>query len=294
LLQAALQQVLGTHVKQAGSVVDPTRLRFDFTHFTGMAPEERAEVERIVNHQIVRNEAVATEVMDLDQALKTGAMALFGEKYGDTVRVVTIPGFSRELCGGTHVQRTGDIGVARITYEGSSSAGVRRIEMVTGPEAVITHLEAERGDLAAELDKARDQQKTLEREVARMKEQIAQSKSASVEGQARAIKGVQVLAARVDGLDRAQLRNLADALRNKFKTAVVALASAEDGQIALITAVTKDITGKVHAGKLLGTLAAAVGGKGGGRPDLAEGGGNDPAALDAALEQVYASVEGML
>ena len=294
LLQASLQQVLGKHVKQAGSVVDPTRLRFDFTHYAGLSVEERAEVERMVNEQIVRNSEVATEVMALDDAVKTGAMALFGEKYGEKVRVVTVSDFSRELCGGTHVKRTGDIGVARIIYEGSISAGVRRIEIVTGPEAVIHHLESEKVELHKELDKARDAQKTLERQIAQMKEQVAQSKSGSLEQQVRQIKGAKVLAARVDGLDRAQLRALADSLRNKWQSAVVALAAADNGQIALVTAVTKDLTGKVHAGKLLGAIAQAVGGKGGGRPDLAEGGGTNVEALGAALDGVYEAVEGML
>jgi len=294
LLQASLQRVLGKHVKQAGSVVDPTRLRFDFTHYAGLSPEERAEVERLVNEQILLNTKVDTQVMALDEAIQTGAMALFGEKYGDKVRVVNIPGYSRELCGGTHVARTGDIGVARITYEGSISAGVRRIEIVTGPGAVLSHLDAEKATLAQELEKAKDAQRALERQLAQMKEQVAQAKSGSLEDSARAIKGAQVLAARADGLDRAQLRALADTLRNKWPSAVIALAAVDQGQIALVTAVTKDLTAKVHAGKLLGTLAQAVGGKGGGRPDLAEGGGSNVEALAAALDGVYASVEAML
>ncbi|MBY0505863.1 MAG: alanine--tRNA ligase [Bryobacteraceae bacterium] len=290
LLQAALQNVLGKHIKQAGSVVDPTRLRFDFTHYAGLSPEERASVERIINEHIVQNTEVTTTVMDIDTALKTGAMALFGEKYGDSVRVVDIPGFSRELCGGTHVSRTGDIGVARIVYEGSISAGVRRIEAVTGPEAVIHALEANTAELKAELDKTKEAQKLLERQVAQMKEQLAHAKSGSLEGEAREINGVKVLAARADGLDRAQLRNLVDALRSKWPSAVIVLASADGGQISIVTGVTKDLTSKVHAGKLLGTVAQAVGGKGGGRPDLAEGGGNNVEALAGALEQVYTSV----
>lgn len=294
LLQAALQQVLGKHVKQAGSVVDPTRLRFDFTHYAGLSGEERGEIESLINRHIVANDPVTTEVMGIDDALKTGAMALFGEKYGDRVRVVTVPGFSRELCGGTHVARTGDIGVARIVYEGSISAGVRRIEAVTGPAAVIHSLEAEKGELTQELDKAKELARQLERQIAQMKEQIAQSKSASLEDQARAVKGVKVLATRVDGLDRGQLRNLADTLRNKLQSAVVVLAAADNGQIAIVTAVTKDLTGKVHAGKILGSVAQAVGGKGGGRPDLAEGGGSNVEALPAALEAVYGTVEPLL
>jgi alanyl-tRNA synthetase len=293
LLQAALQTVLGKHVKQAGSVVEPSRLRFDFTHYASLSADERTEVERLVNLEVLRNTAVSVEVMDLDNALQTGAMALFGEKYGDKVRVVTVPGFSRELCGGTHVSRTGDIGVARIVYEGSISAGVRRIEMVTGP-AVVERFEAEKHELAAELDKIREQQKTLERQVAQLKEKVAHAQSGEIEGQAREIKGAKVLAARADGLDRAQMRTMADALRNKWKSAVVVLASAEESQVAIVCAVTKDLTAKAHAGKLLGEIAKAVGGKGGGRPDLAEGGGTNPAALDAALAAVPAQVEALL
>ena len=294
LLQAALQSVLGKHIKQAGSVVDATRLRFDFTHYAGLSAEERMAVERIVNEHILQNTEVTTTVMDIDTALKTGAMALFGEKYGDEVRVVNIPGFSRELCGGTHVSRTGDIGVARIVYEGSISAGVRRIEAVTGPEAVIHALVANTTELQAELDRTKEAQKLLERQVAQMKEQIAHAKSGSLEGEARDVGGVKILAARVDGLDRAQLRNIADAFRGKWPSAVIVLASVEGGQIAIITAVTKDLTSKVHAGKLLGTVAQAVGGKGGGRPDLAEGGGTDVEALAAALDHVHTTVSASL
>lgn len=294
LLQAALQQVLGKHVKQAGSVVEPSRLRFDFTHYAGLSAEERTEIESIINRHVVANQPVTTEVMAIDDALKTGAMALFGEKYGDRVRVVTVPGFSRELCGGTHVGRTGDIGVARIVYEGSISAGVRRIEAVTGPAAVIESLVVEKQEIASELDKAKEQARTLERQIAQLKEQIAQAKSATIEDQARAVKGVKVLSTQVEGLDRGQLRNLADTLRNKLQSAVVVLASTENGQIAIVTAVTKDLTGKVHAGKILGSVAQAVGGKGGGRPDLAEGGGSNIDALPAALEAVYATIEPLL
>ena len=294
LLQAALQNVLGKHIKQAGSVVDSTRLRFDFTHYAGLSTEERTAVERIVNEHILQNTEVTTTVMDIDTALKTGAMALFGEKYGDEVRVVNIPGFSRELCGGTHVSRTGDIGVARIVYEGSISAGVRRIEAVTGPEAVIQALVANTTELQAELDRTKEAQKLLERQVTQMKEQIAHAKSGSLEGEARDAGGVKILAARVDGLDRAQLRNIADSFRSKWPSAVIVLASVEGGQIAIITAVTKDLTSKVHAGKLLGTVAQAVGGKGGGRPDLAEGGGTNVEALAAALDHVYTTVPASL
>ena len=294
LLQAALQQTLGKHVKQAGSVVEPARLRFDFTHYASLSADERTEVERLINQEIVQNVPVGLEVMNLDDALQTGAMALFGEKYGDKVRVVTVPGFSRELCGGTHVSRTGDIGVAKIVYEGSISAGVRRIEIITGPDAVLSRLESERSELSAEVEKAREQQRQLERQVEQLKEKVAVALTVEVEAAAREIRGVQVVATQVEGVDRNQLRNMADQLRNKWKSAVVVLAASTDSGIALIAAVTKDLTAKVHAGKLVGAVAQAVGGKGGGRPDLAEAGGRDAAALPAALAGVYASVEKML
>mgnify|MGYP005834689659 CR=1 FL=1 len=307
LAHAALRQVLGTHVKQAGSVVDPARLRFDFSHYAAMAPEEVAEVERLVNEQILRNAEVATEQMDIDAALQTGAMALFGEKYGDRVRVVSVPGFSRELCGGTHVKRTGDIGLLKIVSEGSISAGVRRLEAITGGEALrrfqqaqqnlaraAALLRASESDLSEHIEKLLAQQKSLEKELARLKDKAASASVGSLEAQAREIGGVKVLAARVDGLDRAQMRNMADAFRNKWPSAVIVLAAGGDGGVLIVSAVTKDLTAKVHAGKLAGAVAQAVGGKGGGRPDLAEAGGKDASALPEALNAVYASVESLL
>ena len=218
LLHAALRTVLGTHVKQAGSVVEPSRLRFDFTHYTAMDPDEIAEVERLTNEEILANIEVRTDIMDLDNALKTGAMALFGEKYGDQVRVVSVDGFSKELCGGTHVARTGDIGICKIVYEGSISAGVRRIEAITGEGALRRFQEAQ-AQLARfqgiDVEKVLEREKFLERENQALKTQLAQAKAAQLENQARELKGVKVLAARVDGLDRAQLRVLADSLRNQ-------------------------------------------------------------------------------
>ena len=303
LLQAALRQVLGTHVKQAGSVVEPDRLRFDFTHYAALDSAELEEVERLMNREILRNAPVDTTVMPLDQAISTGAMALFGEKYGDEVRVVTVPGFSRELCGGTHVGRTGDIGVAKIVYEGSISAGVRRIEAITGEGALKQYQEsagvlkrvadivrASEPELIEHVEKLLANERSLERQVEQLKEKLAQAASASLETQAHAVNGAQVLTARVDGMDRQQMRSLADSLRNKWKSAVVVLASGEDGNVSIVSAVTKDLTAKVHAGKLAGALAQAVGGKGGGRPDMAEGGGKDAAALNAGLESVLQTV----
>ena len=298
LLHAALRTVLGTHVKQAGSVVEPSRLRFDFTHYTAMDQDELAEVERLMNEQILANREVHTDVMDLDQALQTGAMALFGEKYGDKVRVVQIDTFSKELCGGTHVGRTGDIGICKIVYEGSISAGVRRIEAITGEGALKRFQEAlQQQAKYANVDVERliAREKTLEHELQQLKTKAAQAGAGDLESQARDIKGVKVLAAQVNGFDRAQLRTLVDSLRHKWKTgAVVVLASVEDSNVSIISGVTKDLTAKVHAGKLAGAVATAVGGKGGGRPDMAEAGGKDPAALPKALADVYTNVEGML
>ncbi len=307
LLHAALRTVLGKHVKQAGSVVEPDRLRFDFTHYTAMDADEIAEVERLANQQILANTVVHTEVMDLDNALQTGAMALFGEKYGDKVRVVEVPGFSKELCGGTHVLRTGDIGLCKVVSEGSISAGVRRIEAITGEGAldrfqktadalarVSDALHTRPEELIDHVGRLVEQQHDMEQQLRQMKTKIAQAQAGSIENSAREIKGVKVLAARVDGMDRAQLRSLVDSLRNKWKTAVVVIGSIDDSSVSIIAAVTKDLTSKVHAGKLVGVVAQAVGGKGGGRPDLAEAGGKDPSALPAALDDVYTRVEAML
>jgi alanyl-tRNA synthetase len=307
LLHAALRQVLGKHVKQAGSVVEPGRLRFDFTHYTAVDVEELAEIERLANEQIFENIPVTTEVMDLDSAVSSGAMALFGEKYADRVRVVSVGDFSRELCGGTHVARTGDIGLCKVVNEGSISAGVRRIEAITG-EATLRRLQessiamhrlaqlfkTSEADIYEQVERLQANQKQLERQVEQLKERIAQAQLGELDGRARLVKGVKVLAARVDSLDRGQMRTLADALRNKWRTGVVVLASADNGNVAIVSAVTKDLTSKVHAGKLAGAVAQAVGGKGGGRPDMAEAGGKDAAALGAALEEVYRSVEAQL
>jgi len=297
LLHAALRTVLGTHVKQAGSVVEPSRLRFDFTHYTAMDQDELAEVERLMNQEILANVEVHTDVMDLDQALQTGAMALFGEKYGDKVRVVQIDTFSKELCGGTHVGRTGDIGICKIVYEGSISAGVRRIEAITGQGALTRFQEALQQQAkyaGVDLEKLAAREKALEHELQQLKTKMAQAGAGDLESQARDIKGVKVLSVQVDGFDRAQLRTLVDSLRNKWKTAVVVLASTEDSNVSIVSGVTKDLTSKVHAGRIVGVIAQAVGGKGGGRPDMAEAGGRDPSALPQALADVYTSVEGML
>ncbi len=301
LLHAALRQVLGSHVKQAGSVVEPGRLRFDFNHYTALTGEERSEVERLVNQQILANTEVHTDIMELEQALNTGAMALFGEKYGESVRVVSIPGFSRELCGGTHVTRTGDIGLFKIVYEGSISAGVRRIEAVTGEGALerfqdasaqLAHagelLHASETGVIPQIEKLLEQTKNLERQVNELKTQAAHQQTGRLQG--RVIGNATVVAEKLEGLDSKQLRTLADSLRAKWGSAVIVIASVKDSHVSIVSAVSKDLTPKVQAGKLVGELATAIGGKGGGRPDMAEGAGKNPSLLPAALENVYATV----
>jgi alanyl-tRNA synthetase len=305
LLHAALRQVLGTHVKQAGSVVEPGRLRFDFTHYSPMTEDELSEVERLVNEQILANRDVTTDVMDLESALSTGAMALFGEKYGESVRVVSIPEFSRELCGGTHVRRTGDIGLFKIVYEGSISAGTRRIEAITG-EGALDRFQQASAQLARvgellhttesgvleHLEKTLEQTRILETQLKQLKARFAEAQAEKLTG--RAVNGATVLAEQVNGLDRTQLRTLADSLRNKWGSAVVVIASVNDGDVSIVSTVSKDLTGKVQAGKLVGEVAKALGGKGGGRPDMAEGAGKDASALSSALQGVYEKVGELL
>jgi alanyl-tRNA synthetase len=305
LLHAALRQVLGQHVKQAGSIVEPGRLRFDFNHYAAMTEDELREVEWLVNQQILANSEVKTDVMDLEQALSTGAMALFGEKYGESVRVVSIPDFSRELCGGTHVKRTGDIGLMKIVYEGSISAGVRRIEAVTGEGALERFqsatsqlnkfgqlLHTSETGVLEHVEKLLEHQKTLERQVDQLKTQVAHSQIEKFSG--RRFGAATVLAERVEGLDSKQLRSVVDELRNKWGSTVILLASVNGENVSIISAVSKDLTPKVQAGKLVGELAKALGGKGGGRPDMAEGAGKDAAALAGALAGIYERVGALL
>ncbi len=305
LLHAALRQTLGTHVKQAGSVVGPDRLRFDVTHYTAMDSAELEEIEKSVNERVLMNTPVTTNVMGIDDALKTGAMALFGEKYGEQVRVVKVDDFSTELCGGTHVARTGDIGVFKITAESSISAGVRRIEAVTGTgayeqykqtreaiEKLTSIVRVSEPDLVESVERLTAERKELEKQIEQLKAKLAQSSAGSLADDVREVNGVKVIAAKVEGLDRKQMRSLADSLRNKIQSGVVVLGTASNGNVALISMVSKDIAGKkVHAGKLVGAVAEQVGGRGGGRPDMAEAGGKDPAALAEALEKVYDLVD---
>jgi alanyl-tRNA synthetase len=303
LIHAALREVLGTHVKQAGSLVEPARLRFDFSHFTSVADEELQDIEDLVNKEVLKNIRVETlEDVPIDVAINEyHAMALFGEKYGERVRVVKIGDFSTELCGGTHTGATGEIGVVKLLGEGSVSSGVRRVEAVTGlgalnefrrdfqvaqlaaqlsPNAETAPAEALRLRLAAQ----EEELKKLRRELDEARMKSAASAVSGAADQAVEVKGVKVLAQRVDALDRGQMRTLVDNLRNKLGSGVVVLGSAQDGKVALIVGVTKDLTGKVQAGKIVGEIAKRVGGSGGGRPDMAEAGGKDPSQLDAALK----------
>jgi alanyl-tRNA synthetase len=302
LLHAALRQVLGTHVKQAGSLVSPSRLRFDFSHFAAVADEELQDIEDMVNRQVLGNTKVETLVdVPIDVAVNEyKAMALFGEKYGERVRVVKIGDFSTELCGGIHTGATGEIGLIKLLGENSVSSGVRRVEAVTGTGSLAEFRrdfevmkaaarltgggESNPAEaLQQKLSAQEEELKKLRRELddARMKSAASSMKNAG--DAAVTVKGVKVLAQRVDGLDKNQMRALVDSLRGKLGEGVVILGAAIDGKVTLIVGVTKELTGKVQAGKVVGLLAAKVGGKGGGRPDLAEAGGSDADALDATL-----------
>ena len=317
LLHAALREVLGKHVKQAGSLNDATRLRFDFSHFAGVAEEELAQVESIVNAQVLGNSKVETLVdVPIDVAVNEyHAMALFGEKYGDKVRVVKIGDFSTELCGGTHTRATGEIGLIKVVGEGSVSSGVRRVEAVSGMGSLgefRRDFEVARvvGQMVGGADAAGQNESGLadalrariaaqEEEMKKLRRELdaARMKSASAAaGDATAVdvKGVKVMVQRVDGLERGPMRDLVDQMRGKLGSGVVVLGAAADGKVALIVGVTKDLTAKVQAGKIVGTLAGMVGGKGGGRPDLAEAGGSDVSALDGALGKAAEVVGGLI
>jgi alanyl-tRNA synthetase len=307
LLHAALRQVLGDHVKQAGSLVAPDRLRFDFTHFAPMTREEILEVERLANEWIQANQDVAVTEESFETAISQGVTALFGEKYSDTVRVVRMGNVSAELCGGTHASRTGDIGLIKILSEAGVAAGVRRIEAATGQRAVafVQGLE-QRLEQAAQLIKGRpeevperiqrllDHGRELEKEVAALRAQLAGGKARDVLSEAREIRGVRVLAARVPAQNPQALREFADGLRDRMGSGAVALGAETEGKALLLVAITRDLTDRLHAGELIRTLAASVGGKGGGRADLAQAGGSDVSKLDSALSDFYGAVEARL
>ncbi|MDH4079071.1 MAG: alanine--tRNA ligase [Nitrospira sp.] len=303
LVHAALRDLLGPHVKQYGSLVGPNRLRFDFAHFRPLSSRDIDDIESTVNEEIRKNEAVCAEVMNIQDAVANGALAFFGDKYGEQVRVVSVESFSKELCGGTHVGRTGDIGLFRIVSEGGVAAGVRRIEAQTGSGAytLMKKLEADvrelsdvlkvgQSELAAKTRKLMAQLKDKERELEELKLKMAGGSAAA--STAKTVAGVAVHVQRTDGLDVNGMRALADQLRDKLKSGVIALGAAlGDGKVSLLVVVTKDLIGKVKAGDLIKAMAAEVGGSGGGRPEMAQAGGKDPAKLDAALEKVFGLVE---
>lgn len=298
LMHKALREVLGTHVQQKGSLVDADKTRFDFSHNASMTAEQIRRVEEIVNAEILRNEATQAAVMPFDDAVKSGAMALFGEKYADDVRVLSI-GTSKELCGGTHVTRTGDIGLFKIVMEGGVAAGIRRIEAITGDNALhylqaldsrlseaAAALKAPPAELVPRITQVQDQVRALEKELERLKSKLAASQGDELVAQAVDVKGLKVLAAQLDGADAKTLRETMDKLKDKLKSAAIVLGAVQDGKVSLIAGVTADATGKVKAGELVNFVAQQVGGKGGGRPDMAQAGGTEPANLPKALAAV--------
>ncbi len=315
LMHAALRNILGTHVKQAGSLVAPDHLRFDFSHFAAVDPVELKEIEQQVNEKILRNLEMQTDILNIDDALASGALAFFGDRYPEqNVRVVTVPDsaaprgfFSKELCGGTHVARTGEIGIFKITAEQSAAAGVRRIEAISGTGALASYQQAlgtlralaavlnvREDDLLGALERQTHTVRQLEKQLEAAKRQSAHSKVDELFESAREVKGVRVVAARVSDVDREGLRQLVDTLRQKLGSGIVVLFAAEDGKVSLITGVTKDLTSRLHAGKIVQELARQVGGSGGGRPDLAEAGGKDTSAIESTLAQVVPLIDRML
>jgi alanyl-tRNA synthetase len=306
LMHKALREVLGSHVQQKGSLVDEDKTRFDFSHNAPMTADEIRRVEDIVNAEILSNAATQARVMPIDDAQKVGAMMLFGEKYGDEVRVLDI-GSSRELCGGTHVARTGDIGLFKIMSEGGVAAGVRRVEAIAGGvaldfvrdldrkvSAAAGLLKAQPQELEARIGQMLDNVKALEKQLATLKAKAAASQGDDLVGQAVDVKGTKLLVAKLEGTDSKSLRDTLDQLKNKLKSGVIILGVTEGDKVSLVAGVTADLTAKVKAGELLNHVATQVGGKGGGRPDMAQGGGTEPAKLADALDSVRAWVEAKL
>ena len=308
LLHAALRCTLGTHVRQAGSLVAPDRLRFDFSHGSAVTEDDKRTIERIVNEQIYRNSTVDTQVRSTEEAIKDGAMALFGEKYGDRVRVVSVPGFSTELCGGTHVRATGDIGPFLLTGESGVAAGVRRIEAITGAGAVAeiqarqAALYSATAALGVPADKTTEAIARLQQEARRLTRENDQLKQKLALGggstgdadDSVAIGDARFIARRVSGLDKAALRGVADSLRDRLRRGVVVLACESDGKVQLLVSVTKDLVDRVKAGQLVKELAPIVGGGGGGRPDFAEAGGKDAGKIDELLAKAKELVTSQL
>lgn len=304
LLHAALKVVLGDHIKQAGSLVEKDRLRFDLTHFAALSPRELRRIEEIVNHEIWKNQSVTTEILSIDKAKAKGATALFGEKYGDEVRVVTVPDFSMELCGGTHVSRVGDIGPFKIVSEGGIAAGVRRIEALTGNMAYTVGVKKEEelkevgelvkgaaGEIREKVEALVSRQKSLEAELDKLKEKLASSGTQDLMGNVVNIKGIKLLSARVEGVDGKTLRTLMDSLKSKIASGIIILGSPDEDRVSLIAGVTDDLTNRFNAGKIISEIAAIVGGKGGGRADMAQAGGKDPSKLDNALSKAQEIIE---
>ncbi len=294
-----MRSILGEHVAHTGSLVNEERLRFDFSHFEPVTEEQLEQVERLVNEQVRLNRPVTADSMSKEEALAAGAMALFGEKYGDEVRVLRIGDFSTELCGGTHVERAGDIGYFKILTEGGVASGVRRIEALTGEAAVCDaeknekllrsvsgSLKGNKANLESKTLQLIDKNRTLEKELERLRSKLASQAGGDLTAQAIDIEGVSVLAAKIEEGDPKALRDMVDQLKNKLGTAAVVLAMVKEGRVSLVAGVTKDKTGELKAGDLVNVVAAKVGGKGGGRPDMAMAGGNDPAGLDEALKAV--------
>ncbi|MBN3574213.1 alanine--tRNA ligase [Vibrio neptunius] len=290
LLHAALRSVLGEHVTQKGSLVKPENLRFDFSHLEAVTPEELKDVERLVNAQVRRNHVIETNVMDIELAKQKGAMALFGEKYDDEVRVLSMGEFSTELCGGIHASNTGDIGLFKITSEGGIAAGIRRIEAVTG-EAALDAIEAQQAKFEEKLAESASKAKSLEKEIQKLKDKMAAAESANIMGKAQEINGVKVLIAAMQDADPKNLRTMVDDIKNQMGSGVVMLANVNGEKIGLIAGVTKDLIGKVKAGDLVKMVAEQVGGKGGGRPDMAQAGGTDVEALPEAIKSVQPWLE---
>jgi alanyl-tRNA synthetase len=307
LLHAALRQILGDHVKQAGSLVAPDRLRFDFTHFARLSERELERIERLVNEQLWHDTAVQAEVTSLDNALASGAMALFGEKYGDNVRTIEVPGFSKELCGGTHVRATGEIGFFTITSEGGIGSGLRRIEALTGPgayeyvkrdERILSEmrqmLKAQPEEEVDKLERLSAQQRHLERQIAALQQRLASSQSQDYFSDVQDVSGIKILALNLEDFDRKALRAFVDTAKDRLGSGVVLVSSIEDGKVSLVAGVTKDLTDRISAGALMGKVASLLGGKGGGRPDMAQGGGTDVAKLPETIAQVPNLVAALL
>jgi alanyl-tRNA synthetase len=304
LMHAALRKVLGEHVQQKGSLVDPWKTRFDFSHHAPLTPQEVREVERLVNEEIRRNVPVEVRHMKYEEAIAHGAMALFGEKYADEVRVIGMGDFSTELCGGTHVKRSGDIGFFKIVAQSAVAAGIRRVEAITAQgaldyvqqqtstlEGVAEMLKANPAEIGARLNQIMDNVRSLEKELARMKSKLATSQGDDLAEQAVAVGGAKVLAASLDGADAKSLRETVDKLKDRLKSAAIVLAARDGEKVTLIAGVTNDLTGKVKAGELVNFVAQQVGGKGGGRPDMAQAGGTQPEKLPDALKSVPAWVQ---